>query len=50
MKGGDYMAYQKQNFLDGDVLYATQLNHVEDGILANELSINDNDEYIQEID
>ena len=27
------MAYQKQNFKDGDVLSASQLNHIEDGIL-----------------
>lgn len=30
------MAYQKQNFEDGDILYANQLNHIEDGIVANE--------------
>lgn len=26
--------YQKQNFEDGDVLYGSQLNHIEDGIVA----------------
>ncbi len=28
------MSYQKQNFADGDVLIAAQLNHMEDGIAA----------------
>lgn len=28
------MSYQKQNFADGDVLTAAQLNHMEDGIAA----------------
>ena len=28
------MAYEKQNFTDGSVLTATQLNHMEDGIKA----------------
>ena len=32
------MAYQKQNFKDGDVLAASQLNHIEDGIVENENS------------
>lgn len=26
------MAYEKQNFKDGDILYAAQMNHIEDGI------------------
>lgn len=26
------MAYVKQNFVDGNVLYASELNHIEDGI------------------
>ena len=30
------MAYERQNFANGEVLTATQLNHMEDGILANE--------------
>lgn len=29
------MSYQKQNFADGDVLIAAQLNHMEDGIAAS---------------
>lgn len=28
------MAYKKQNFIDGQVLTASQLNHIEDGIAA----------------
>ena len=28
------MAYERQNFRDGDVLTAAQLNHIEDGIIA----------------
>lgn len=28
------MAYQKQNFTDGQVLTAEHLNHIEDGISA----------------
>lgn len=28
------MAYEKQNFVDGQVLTAAQLNHIEDGIVA----------------
>ena len=30
------MAYERQNFKDGNVLIASQLNHIEDGILALE--------------
>lgn len=30
------MAYEKQNFVDDEVLYAEQLNHIEDGIVAIE--------------
>lgn len=30
------MAYEKQNFTDGQVLTAEQLNHIEDGIVAVE--------------
>lgn len=33
------MAYQKQNFTDGDVLYGRQLNHIEDGVVENETNI-----------
>lgn len=32
------MAYQKQNFKDGDTLYGSQLNHIEDGIVELEQS------------
>ena len=31
--------YQRQNFEDGDVLYSSQLNHIEDGVVSNENSI-----------
>lgn len=34
------MSYQKQNFADGDVLTAAQLNHIEDGIAAVEYNAN----------
>lgn len=30
------MAYKRQNFADGDLLTADKLNHMEDGIVANE--------------
>lgn len=30
------MAYEKQNFKDGDPLYSDQLNHMEDGIIEIE--------------
>lgn len=30
------MAYKKQNFEDGQILTAEQLNHIEDGIIENE--------------
>ena len=33
------MGYQKQNFADGEVLSASQLNHIEDGITAFESSV-----------
>lgn len=33
------MAYQKQNFLPNTKLYSRQLNHIEDGIAANEQEI-----------
>ena len=39
------MAYEKQNFKDGDILTAEQLNHIEDGIdalgVVPDLSVND---------
>ena len=33
------MPYVKQNFVNGNVLNASQLNHIEDGIVANEKNI-----------
>lgn len=30
------MAYVRQNFVDGENLFAEQLNHMEDGIVSNE--------------
>lgn len=33
------MGYIKQDFTDGQILYASQMNHIEDGILANEEAI-----------
>ena len=35
------MAYEKQNFNDGDILAAAQLNHIEDGIAENAEAIGD---------
>lgn len=40
------MAYQKQNFMDGNVLYASQLNHIEDGIVENEKDIKNIKTYV----
>ena len=34
------MSYQKQNFANGEVLSAAQLNHMEDGIVDVESSAN----------
>lgn len=34
------MSYQKQNFADGEVLSASQLNHIEDGIVDVESAAN----------
>ena len=34
------MSYQKQNFANGEVLTAAQLNHIEDGIVDVESSAN----------
>lgn len=34
------MSYQKQNFSNGEVLTASQLNHIEDGIVDLESSSN----------
>lgn len=35
------MSYQKQNFANGEVLTATQLNHIEDGIVDVESAVNE---------
>lgn len=35
------MGYEKQNFTDGAVLTAEQLNHIEEGIVELEKSIDD---------
>ena len=35
------MAYERQNFEDGDWLYADQLNHMEDGIIEIEKRLNE---------
>jgi hypothetical protein len=35
------MAYEKQNFEDGLTLFASQLNHIEEGIVALENSLSD---------
>lgn len=32
------MAYEKQNFVDGEILKAEELNHIEDGIVNIELT------------
>ena len=36
------MGYQKQNFVDGQVLNSAQLNHIEDGIVDLESAVNEN--------
>lgn len=36
------MSYQKQNFANGEVLSASQLNHIEDGIVDLESAVNEN--------
>lgn len=36
------MSYQKQNFANGEVLTAPQLNHIEDGIVDVESAVNEN--------
>lgn len=36
------MSYQKQNFANGEVLTAPQLNHIEDGIVDLESAVNEN--------
>lgn len=36
------MSYQKQNFANGEVLSASQLNHIENGIVDIESAVNEN--------
>ena len=35
------MAYEKQNFTDGETLTAAQLNHIEEGIIALDEQVGD---------
>ena len=44
------MGYKKQNFTDGQVLTAAQLNHIEDGILNTEESVVSLTERVSELD
>lgn len=38
------MAYIKQNWQDGDIITAEELNHIEDGVAYNRtMTVNDND-------
>ena len=41
------MAYEKQNFLDGQIVTADHLNHIEDGIIAaqNTRNLLDNSDF-----
>ena len=34
------MAYEKQEFSSGNILHASELNHIEDGIVALEEELN----------
>ena len=43
------MSYTKQNFVDGTVLTAAQLNHMEDGIAAAEAGSYDIDEIVEAV-
>lgn len=43
------MGYQKQNFADGQVLTAPQLNHIEDGIVDVESAVNENKGVVDKI-
>jgi hypothetical protein len=42
------MAYQKQNFIDGIILKAEHLNQIEDGIVAIEDSLKNQDALTEE--
>ena len=43
------MGYQKQNFADGQVLSAPQLNHIENGIVDLESAVNENKTVVDKI-
>ena len=43
------MSYQKQNFANGEVLSASQLNHIEDGIVDVESAVNKNKAVVDKI-
>lgn len=43
------MNYQKQNFANGEVLTAPQLNHIEDGIVDLESAVNENKTAVDKI-
>lgn len=43
------MSYQKQNFANGEVLTAPQLNHIEDGIVDVESAVNENKGVVDKI-
>lgn len=43
------MEYQKQNFANGEVLTAPQLNHIEDGIVDLESAVNENKGVVDKI-
>lgn len=43
------MSYQKQNFANGEVLTASQLNHIEDGIVDVESAVNENKAVVDKI-
>jgi hypothetical protein len=44
------MVYAKQNFVDGKVLTASQLNHIESGIAELETSISNSADHINQIE
>lgn len=43
------MSYQKQNFVNGEVLSASQLNHIEQGIVDVESAVNENKTAVDKI-
>ena len=43
------MSYQKQNFANGEVLTAAQLNHIENGIVDLESAVNENKTVVDKI-